>query len=64
MLPAGLGGPDTDWQPGARCAPAETRWVGPLPVDPGQEAGRRERDGMTEPSSPAIRNHLLCCPTA
>ncbi len=43
VLPAGLGGPETDWQLDARPAGAETRWVGPLPVDPADEAGARQR---------------------
>jgi RNA polymerase sigma-70 factor (ECF subfamily) len=42
-LPAGLGGPEPDWQARARSAPEETRWVGPLPVDPADEAGVRQQ---------------------
>lgn len=42
-LPAGLGPPEPDWQLRARPAPAETRWVGPLPVDPADAAGDRQR---------------------
>ncbi|MBB4743644.1 RNA polymerase sigma-70 factor (ECF subfamily) [Actinoplanes octamycinicus] len=42
-LPAGLGGPETDWQAPARPAPPGTRWLGPLPVDPAEEAGARQR---------------------
>src|SRR5262245_43163793 len=34
VLPAGLGEPEEDWHLPARPAGAETRWVGPLPVDP------------------------------
>jgi RNA polymerase sigma-70 factor (ECF subfamily) len=42
-LPAGLGGPEPDWHLGASPAPAETRWVGPLPVDPADAAGTRQQ---------------------
>src|SRR5262249_56292517 len=39
VLPAGLGGPETDWLENARPASPETRGVGPLPVDPAEAAG-------------------------
>jgi RNA polymerase sigma-70 factor (ECF subfamily) len=42
VLPAGLGEPELDWHLPARPAGAETRWVGPLPVDPAEVAGDRE----------------------
>jgi RNA polymerase sigma-70 factor (ECF subfamily) len=42
VLPAGLGEPESDWRLPARPAAAETRWVGPLPIDPAQVAGDRE----------------------
>jgi RNA polymerase sigma-70 factor (ECF subfamily) len=42
-LPSGLGGPSPDWLSGARPAPAETRWVSPLPVDPADAAGARQK---------------------
>ncbi|GIF23763.1 RNA polymerase sigma-70 factor (ECF subfamily) [Actinoplanes tereljensis] len=38
VLPADLGGPDED-----RPAAAETRWVGPLPVDPADAAETRQK---------------------
>ncbi|WP_250036393.1 RNA polymerase subunit sigma-70 [Paractinoplanes maris] len=41
-LPSGLGGPEQDWALPARAAPARTRWLGPLPVDPADEAGTRQ----------------------
>ncbi|BCY10776.1 RNA polymerase sigma factor [Actinoplanes sp. L3-i22] len=41
-LPAGLGDAEPDWRPRARPAPAETLWVGPLPLDPAEVAGVRE----------------------
>jgi RNA polymerase sigma-70 factor (ECF subfamily) len=43
VLPADLGGPEPDWHGPARPAAAETRWLGPLPVDPADEAGQRQR---------------------
>ncbi|WP_433385280.1 RNA polymerase subunit sigma-70 [Actinoplanes sp. CA-142083] len=43
FLPAGLGDPEPDWLPRARSAPAETPWVGPLPMDPAEAAGNRQR---------------------
>lgn len=43
FLPAALGEPEPDWAPRARPAPAETRWVGPLPVDPADTVGERQR---------------------
>ncbi|MFI5896931.1 RNA polymerase subunit sigma-70 [Actinoplanes sp. NPDC051513] len=43
FLPATLGDPEPDWLPGARSAPAETPWVGPLPMDPAEAAGARQR---------------------
>ena len=43
VLPAGLGGPEPDWHRRARPADAETPWVGPLPIDPAEEAGRRQK---------------------
>ncbi|MFF5293669.1 RNA polymerase subunit sigma-70 [Paractinoplanes globisporus] len=43
VLPAGLDDPTTDWVARARPAPAETRWVGPLPIDPADAAGTREQ---------------------
>jgi RNA polymerase sigma-70 factor (ECF subfamily) len=42
-LPAGLGGPTSDWLSRARPAPAETRWVSPLPVDPADAAASRQQ---------------------
>ncbi|BCJ39743.1 RNA polymerase sigma factor [Actinoplanes ianthinogenes] len=42
-LPAGLGAAEADWQARARPAPAETRWLSPLPVDPADEAGARQQ---------------------
>jgi len=42
VLPAGLGEPELDWHLPARPAGAETRWVGPLPIDPAEVAGDRE----------------------
>jgi RNA polymerase sigma-70 factor, ECF subfamily len=42
-LPSGLGGPSDDWLVRARPAPAETRWVSPLPVDPADAAGMRQK---------------------
>ncbi|MFD0516600.1 RNA polymerase subunit sigma-70 [Paractinoplanes durhamensis] len=41
VLPAALGGAEPDWQRPARPAPAEIRWLGPLPIDPADEAGTR-----------------------
>jgi RNA polymerase sigma-70 factor (ECF subfamily) len=43
VLPAGLGGPESDWHSGAQPAPTETRWLGPLPIDPAAAAGEREQ---------------------
>ena len=43
LLPAALGGPEPDWRRPARPAEAGTRWVGPLPVDPADVAGNRQR---------------------
>jgi RNA polymerase sigma-70 factor (ECF subfamily) len=42
VLPSGLGGPETDWQAGARPAGVETPWLSPLPVDPADAAGTRQ----------------------
>lgn len=43
-LPSGLGGAaETDWLSRARPAPAETRWVSPLPIDPADAAGLRQQ---------------------
>jgi RNA polymerase sigma-70 factor (ECF subfamily) len=42
VLPASLGEPELDWHLHARAAGAETRWVGPLQVDPAEVAGNRE----------------------
>jgi RNA polymerase sigma-70 factor, ECF subfamily len=42
-LPSGLGAPEIDWLAHARPAPAETRWVTPLPVDPADVAGARQQ---------------------
>ncbi|GAA2715439.1 RNA polymerase subunit sigma-70 [Actinoplanes palleronii] len=42
-LPAGLGAPEPDWHRPARPAPADTRWILPLPADPADQAGARER---------------------
>jgi len=39
FLPAALDGPESDWHSPARLAPAETPWLGPLPIDPADEAG-------------------------
>ncbi|WP_433305913.1 RNA polymerase subunit sigma-70 [Actinoplanes sp. CA-030573] len=43
VLPADLGSAEADWLPRARPAPAGTRWVGPLPVDPADEVGTRDQ---------------------
>ena len=43
FLPAALAGPESDWHSPARPAPAETPWLGPLPIDPADEAGAREQ---------------------
>jgi RNA polymerase sigma-70 factor (ECF subfamily) len=42
-LPSGLGGPEPDWLSRARPAPAETRWVRPMPIDPADAAGARQQ---------------------
>jgi RNA polymerase sigma-70 factor (ECF subfamily) len=42
-VPAGLGAPETDWAARARAAPAETRWLQPLPVDPAEATAVRQR---------------------
>jgi RNA polymerase sigma-70 factor (ECF subfamily) len=42
VLPADLGELELDWHLPARPAGAETRWVGPLQVDPAEVAGDRE----------------------
>ena len=42
-LPSGLGDSTSDWLSRARPAPAETRWVSPLPVDPADEVGARQQ---------------------
>ena len=43
FLPAALDGPESDWHSPARPAPAETPWLGPLPIDPADEAGAHEQ---------------------
>ncbi|MCU7727597.1 RNA polymerase subunit sigma-70 [Actinoplanes sp. KI2] len=43
FLPATLGGPASDWNAAVRAAPAETPWLGPLPIDPAEAAGAREQ---------------------
>jgi RNA polymerase sigma-70 factor (ECF subfamily) len=42
-LPSGLGSASADWLSRARPAPAETRWVSPLPVDPAEAVGMRQK---------------------
>ncbi|WP_436536234.1 RNA polymerase subunit sigma-70 [Actinoplanes sp. HUAS TT8] len=43
VLPADLGDPEGDGHRPARAAPGDTRWVGPLAVDPADQAGGRQR---------------------
>lgn len=43
VLPAGLAEPEPDWHRRARPADEHTRWVGPLPVDPAEEAAVRQQ---------------------
>ncbi len=42
FLPAALGDPEPDWHRPARPAGDGTAWVGPIPVDPAEEAAARQ----------------------
>ncbi|MCY1136725.1 RNA polymerase subunit sigma-70 [Actinoplanes sp. Pm04-4] len=42
-LPSDLGQAEDDFHRPARAAPTGTRWLGPLPVDPADEAGANQR---------------------
>ncbi|MBL7252770.1 RNA polymerase subunit sigma-70 [Actinoplanes sp. LDG1-01] len=43
VLPAALGAPETHWERPARAADPETRWLGPLPIDPAEAAANRQQ---------------------